>query len=949
MNFRLFRLSLLLVLLYPAMTFSQDSLSVEDTAEINYRAQLVISEFNDLLNIVSNSSVETKQSRDVIFNSHTGNENKIFTDSSVIVEDDISPAEHGSENSKEFTISKYLKDLDLFYLKSDTPSINFFNIRLSSIKKAEYLYVKVYYTSLFTNKNSINEKPYDANNRVAEIKMEKRGANWTGYIIHIGFYNPDRISTDTINDFKAVYKDINNINLRTGTVGSSETLVAQKNTEEGNAGNERQKPIDLLNIDRRKYIDLVERGDAFFRSNDFVSASRMYAEAQEIMPYEIYPKLKLNQIDKLADQKVVSSPQLYKQMIASAQIAEYSRKYEAAKELYLNAVSLRPEEKNTWEAHIKELNIKIRTISVFEERFNAGQYADAISDYDKAIKTDASNSDYFLGRGMCYDKLNDFDNALKDYSRSIDLDNNNLEAIRLRAELYERYNDPIKALGDYKIYITLDKTNIRIFEARSNLHFFMKNIKSATDDLDQGIEFNPKASELYYKRGLLFQSSSDHKDAIEDFTIAVRLDPDSAVYYFSRGKSELDINLVETSSRDFALSRTKGLDQANLKNIDLFAKSFAEMAETDLIKKQIDSAIHFFQNAILVNPFSDLFRLRKGDCYFLKNDFRSAIRFYDEALVLNKNDEEAFYKRGIADFELKDYHQSVLDFDSALLQNPKDYRAERYLGEAHYGLLNFRNAITHFKNAIRLIDNLKSNYDQNDFAIIQNALGKAYYEIYDYENAFFYFKLATKYNKDFAEAYYNRGRANFALNDPLFATEDVLKALSFENRTEWNNALGEIYKARKDLRLAIRYFSNAISNDPSFSFPNSIRNRGDCFFQLKDFTNAISDYQKCISIHYDTLKGFYDELGTIYLNMGNADSAYKYYHLSISYDSADANASYGLGIALFLKGNLDESLLWFEKAFQKGQISYSRIKHDKYLDGIRENKKFDELVKKYIH
>ena len=146
----------------------------------------------------------------------------------------------------------------------------------------------------------------------------------------------------------------------------------------------------------------------------------------------------------------------FSQYIDQARLEEKKRNYQAAINLYSRAIDLAPEKRDIYEARIKELNTSFRILADLEEKYRAGNYKDAIKGYSELLKkpelnSDYSNSDYYLGRAKCFDKMGqltrsyneqvkNYNDALKDYAKSYEYDNDNMETIRCRADLYRRMN-----------------------------------------------------------------------------------------------------------------------------------------------------------------------------------------------------------------------------------------------------------------------------------------------------------------------------------------------------------------------------------------------------------------------------------------------------------------------------------------------------------------------------
>src|ERR1035438_7999492 len=188
---------LLLCIILVTHCFAQDAITVNDALEIKYRAKTVIgSDLHDLMNGITDVNAGGNDVNEMIVNSYSNKKKKIFLSKENIIEDDINPNFHSSNNSSDLKVEQYFKELDLKYKKSESQSIVFIDISVSNVKKTKSLYVKVYFSSIFKNPHRYIDTAYSVNNRVAEIDLEKVDNKWVAYISSIRFYNP----ADTIND-----------------------------------------------------------------------------------------------------------------------------------------------------------------------------------------------------------------------------------------------------------------------------------------------------------------------------------------------------------------------------------------------------------------------------------------------------------------------------------------------------------------------------------------------------------------------------------------------------------------------------------------------------------------------------------------------------------------------------------------------------------------------------
>jgi tetratricopeptide (TPR) repeat protein len=142
--------------------------------------------------------------------------------------------------------------------------------------------------------------------------------------------------------------------------------------------------------------------------------------------------------------------------IIQARVEENKRNYAAAINLYTRAIELAPDKRDFYAPRIKQLNANYRILADLEEKYKAGDYKTAVKGYTDLLKkpelnSGNSNSDYYLGRAKCFDKMGqltksyneqvkNYSDALKDYTKSYEYDNDNLETIQDRADLIKRMN-----------------------------------------------------------------------------------------------------------------------------------------------------------------------------------------------------------------------------------------------------------------------------------------------------------------------------------------------------------------------------------------------------------------------------------------------------------------------------------------------------------------------------
>lgn len=142
---------------------------------------------------------------------------------------------------------------------------------------------------------------------------------------------------------------------------------------------------------RDKYNAAVAEADNYFKTNNYTSARSSYEKASQIIPTEDYPRQKIREIDNLARAKEKEKEQQYKAFIASGDKAFDNETFDLAKENYLKASGIKPEE-----TYPKD---KIKTIDniLAEQKRLADEKKAKQEQYDKMLASaDAAfkNKDY---------------------------------------------------------------------------------------------------------------------------------------------------------------------------------------------------------------------------------------------------------------------------------------------------------------------------------------------------------------------------------------------------------------------------------------------------------------------------------------------------------------------------------------------------------------------------
>lgn len=910
---------------------AQDTLRVRDVQEIKLLAQRKVERgLADLLNTITFEDLSEFERKSLTTDSYGESPNKLFYSKEVIVEDDINPEHIGQGRALDLSVDRYLGNLELFYKKSSDATISFSDFRFSNVKKTDHYYIKVFYKSHFRGQHTQIIKPYMPVERVAEVRAEKKGRKWVAYIARLAFFTSLDSANINLNDVVPIAE--------TDSQASSEILI-----DEAEAAREKEREAERKA--REEYNQWLSIGDKALIEGDYEKAFEAFTEAEKRNDYDdLLPRRKIFQVKRAFEKAKQTQSELLKEYLLKALVAQKSRQYTEAIGYLRKALELKPDSVILGQ-NIQLLNEKARIKAELDEKYNAGQYAILIKDYNKNIEKDKTNSDYYLGRGMAYVKINRLDRALNDFNEALRLDFANLAALEARSDLYllKKDRDIPKAIGDLTSYLNIAPANADVFIKRAHLRIQTRNTKGAFEDYDQAIRLASKNPTYYYLRGYLASQNDLIDKAIVDFTQAIQLNNKYNEAYYERGLVYIKSKKLKEAGADFARLRQLRPSLEQLTEIKRIADEYFNKALKIYHQNRFKEAIVGFDESILIRPNTPETWYYRGVCYASLPDSRLAIESFSTAIEYRSDYSEAFYERGKAYFKLKQYAAAAEDYQKAHLIFPTYYLA--IIGEAD---ALFQQKI--YEKSIPLYENIKINekkimplLSDSLFSEVYDRLGWSYYQTNQFSKAIENLDRAIDKRQDFSDAYVHRGKAQEANKNLKRAISDYRKAVEHDNENPFKyQFLAEASKADEDYDEAIKMYTIVVNLDTSNECcrAKSLLDRGDCFYVKAKFEQASNDYIAAFELtelFHTTLN--VKKIGFSLLFQKKAQKAIEYLSKITADPLLMGEVNYGIACSHVQLKNSSEALKWFEKSFQTGQITRNYLKKDKLLS--TSDKSFD--------
>jgi tetratricopeptide (TPR) repeat protein len=185
----------------------------------------------------------------------------------------------------------------------------------------------------------------------------------------------------------------------------------------------------------------------------------------------------------------------------------------------------------------REQDVKAETLyqyrGVCHERLH--EYENALEDYSQGIRIDDTYVIAYIGLGNNHYYLGQYDEALADYSRAIDLDNSYTGAYINRANVYRVLGQYDQALTDYTRAIELDASYAKSYNCRGLIYRYLGQNDQAIADYNRAIDLDNSYTEAYINRGDAYRALGQYEQAIADYTSAIELNADYVSAYQGRG------------------------------------------------------------------------------------------------------------------------------------------------------------------------------------------------------------------------------------------------------------------------------------------------------------------------------------------------------------------------------------------------------------------------------
>jgi len=221
----------------------------------------------------------------------------------------------------------------------------------------------------------------------------------------------------------------------------------------------------------------------------------------------------------------------------------------------------------------------------------------------------------YNGRGFAYAIQNNFAQAISDYDKAIEIDPNFAEAYYNRGLAFYQQGNLPRSISDFKKVSEINPDDARAHNGYGLIYYKQGNFAGSISAFGKAIEIDPNFAEAYYNRGLAFYQQGNLPRSIDDFSKAIEINSDDARAYNGRGFAYAIQNNLTQAVSDFG------------KAIEIdpnFAQTYYNRGLAYYQQGNLSRSISDFNRAIEINSNNAEAYYNRAVVYFGQKDFDKA-------------------------------------------------------------------------------------------------------------------------------------------------------------------------------------------------------------------------------------------------------------------------------------------------------------------------------------
>lgn len=563
-------------------------------------------------------------------------------------------------------------------------------------------------------------------------------------------------------------------------------------------------------------------------------------------------------------------------------------------------------------------------------RQNSKKFAEAITDYDKALNIQPDNRNFLFNKALCQLQLKQYHESDSTFRYLVKRDKKNERIYLGLAQICIETGDTTAALEFIQKSLGISKNSATAYAVRAQIEAQRADFQAASADMDSLIKLEPKNVNNYINRAYFRYKADDYFGCLSDYDYAITLDPENSVAVYNRAQLNFEVGEYAKAIADFTTVLKRDpqnfLALYNRLQLYLTTEQYRKaLGDYDrILKKYPNFESGYLQRAAIKQKLGDMKGAQRDNeraiAIFKKKGIRVS-SFNPAELEMKKAEKKIAQeiedaKKGVeqpASEEdiIKKFNQLLTVEDDNGLKPEYDNRSRGHIQNqnvdiepmpmfalSYYSVVNKLNGKTHYMKEVTEVNDShllsKLLVLSDDAVLLDSATISRHFESIDYYNAMLavskprsvdYFGRAMDHMmvKDYESAIADADRA-IALS-PKFALAYFLRAnarymqYQLEARNTQAEAAGgtDAVAAAKllahnasgeKLSSALDDFGEALKLSPKSVY--ALYNRGLIYTLMGDYTSAIGCFSEAIAMEPDFGEAYYNR-GLMYFKLGNRD------------------------------------------------------------------------------
>jgi tetratricopeptide (TPR) repeat protein len=184
-------------------------------------------------------------------------------------------------------------------------------------------------------------------------------------------------------------------------------------------------------------------------------------------------------------------------------------------------------------------------------RQNREKFAEAAEDYARSLEFFPEDRLTLVNMGIVQMQMKKYDEAEIYFNELIHLFPDYVPGYLARAQMHLEKKDTTLALADYNKAIEIDPYTSQSFASRGLLYYQLNEYNKALADLDEAIRLDPYFEGNYINRGLVKYHLNDLRGAMADYDWVIEMDPNNLIARFNRGLLRAQVGDNNRAIEDF--------------------------------------------------------------------------------------------------------------------------------------------------------------------------------------------------------------------------------------------------------------------------------------------------------------------------------------------------------------------------------------------------------------